>query len=118
MIFPFFLNIPAIWRLTGFDVADWKDNLLKVEPSVLPDGVKAAGLIGQYIIVKNSERSDGSYLIKDVRENGTVISLGDKTLIERFVDPKDYDKGYIYNVAEGDEFTIPLSVTWQKEITE
>ena len=103
-------------KLAGFDVSDWKDNLLKVGPSVLPDGVKAADLIGQYIIVKNSERSDGSYLIRDVRENGTVISLGDKTLIERFIDRKDYDKGYIYNVAEGDEFTIPLSVMWQKEV--
>ena len=103
-------------KLAGFDVSDWKDNLLKVEPSVLPEGVKAADLIGQYIIVKNSERSDGSYLIRDVRENGTVISLGDKTLIERFIDPKDYDKGYIHNVAEGDAFTIPLSITWQKEV--
>ncbi len=100
-------------KLSGFDVTDWNDNLLKVQPSVLPDGVEATDLIGRYIIVDNSERSDGSYLIKDVRENGTVISLGDKTLIERFIDPKDYDKGYIYNVVEGDEFTIPLSVAFE-----
>ncbi len=50
-------------KLTGFDVSDWKDNLLKVEPSVLPEGVAADDLIGQYIIVKNSERSDGSYRV-------------------------------------------------------
>ncbi len=98
-------------KLAGFDVSDWRDNLLKVESSVLLEGVAAGDLIGQYIIVKNSERSCGSYPIKDIRENGTVISLGDKTLVERFVDPQDYSKGVIYSVAEGDEFTIPLSVS-------
>ncbi len=103
-------------RLTGFDVSDWKDNLLKVEPSVLPEGVAADDLIGQYIIVKNSERSCGCYLIKDIRENGTVISLGDKTLVERFVDRNDYSKGVVYNVAEGDEFTIPLSVSFKPQV--
>ncbi len=102
-----------VGTLTGFDVSDWKDNLLKVQPSVLPEGVATDDLVGQYIIVKNSERSCGCYLIRDIRENGTVISLGDKTLVERFVDPKDYSKGVIYNVAEGDEFTIPLSATCQ-----
>ncbi len=105
-------------RLTGLDVSDWQDNLLKVEPSVLPEGVVADDLIGQYIIVNNYERSCGCYRIKDIRENGTVISLGDKTLVERFVDREDYSKGVIYNVAEGDEFTIPLSVTFRKETPE
>ena len=65
-------------RLTGFDVSDWQDNLLMVEPSVLAEGMAADDLIGKYIIVKNSERSDGSYLIRDVRENGTVIVAGHK----------------------------------------
>ena len=90
---------------------------VKVEPSVLPEGVAADDLIGQYIIVRNSERSCGCYLIKDIRENGTVISLGDTTLVERFVDPNDYDKGVIYNVAEGDEFTIPLSAAFYRDGT-
>jgi hypothetical protein len=98
-------------RLTGFDVTDWEDNLLEVEPSVLQGGVTTEDLIGRHIIVANAERSDGCYVIRDVRENGTVISLGDMTLIERFVDASDYDQGYVYNVAEGDEFTIILSAT-------
>ena len=98
-------------RLTGLDVSNWQDNLLNVAPSVLRDGVVADDLIGRYIVVKNSERSDGSYLIRDVRESGALISLGDMTLVERFRDPSDYDKGALYNVAAGDAFTITLSVT-------
>lgn len=95
--------------LTGFDASDWGDNLLHLSTSVTPEGVSAEDLIGNYIIVRNSERSCGCYPIRDVHENGMVISLGDKTLVERFVDPNDYEKGIVYNVAEGDEFVIVVS---------
>lgn len=95
--------------LTGFDASDWRDNLLRLSTSVTPDGVRAEELIGNYIIVRNSERSCGCYPIRDVRDNGMVISLGDKTLVERFVDPNDYEQGVVYNVAEGDEFMIATS---------
>jgi hypothetical protein len=99
-------------RVTGLDVTDWQDNLLKVQPSLLRGGAAARELVGRYIVVKNSERADGSYLIKDVRENATIVSVGDMTLVERFRDPSDYSKGVVYNVAAGDEFTIPLSVSF------
>ena len=97
--------------LVAFDDSDWRDNMLMVEPSVFQEGISADDLIGRYIIIKNSERSDASYLIKDVREDGTVISIGDMTLVERFKDASDYEKGVIYNVAEGDEFTVILSAS-------
>jgi hypothetical protein len=98
--------------VSDIDASDWRDNLLVVEPSVLTAGADKADLVGRHIIVKSSTRSDACYVIEDIRENGTVISLGDKSLVEQFIDPNDYDKGYVYTVSAGDEFVIPLGASY------
>jgi hypothetical protein len=89
---------------------DWRDNRIILDTSVLQGGLTAEDLIGRYIIVENEARSDACYEIRDVRDDGTVISTGDETLIERLADAKDLSAGYITTVKPGESFTIPLDL--------
>jgi hypothetical protein len=87
---------------------DWRDNRIILDESILQGGITAEDLIGRYVIVENEARSDACYEIRDVRDDGTVISTGDETLIERLADAKDLSAGYITTVKRGESFTIPL----------
>ncbi len=104
------LTLPAS-ALRG-TLASWDDSdparvLLKLEGVELarerPDDV-----VGRYIIFENSERSDASYRIEEVVD-ATTVRIDTFSLVERFVDPSDYDQGLIYTIAPGDAFTIALS---------
>ena len=69
-------------------------------------------LAGKYIYVDNTHVVDNAgYLIERVEktENGARLYLGNTTLITAYVDDYDFDKGYQYNVIEGQSFRIPLS---------
>jgi hypothetical protein len=88
---------------------DWRDNRIVLDSSVLQDGIAAEDLIGRHIIVTNEARSDACYVIEAVEEGGMVISTGEKTLIERLVDPRDLSAGFVTTVKPGETFLIPLS---------
>lgn len=93
-------------RLAGWDDSDDTDIRLKlVEP--LP---QRHDLVGRYILIANTERSDASYRIEKVVD-GQTLSIGGQSLVERFVDPLDYGKGLIHNVEPGQAYRIPLSTT-------
>jgi hypothetical protein len=94
-------------RLSGWETSDSGHTLLHLD-TPLPD----ANLEGAYVLVQNSERSDASYRIEEVIDSNTV-SIGSVSLIERYVDPKDYGKGMVTTVARGDPFLIPLSAVWR-----
>jgi len=100
-------------KLVSADDSDPDDVVLKLDRPLQDQGVSAQGLVGRYIIFDNAERSDASYEIMAVRDDNT-ISIGDMTLIERFVDPEQYDKGVVYNVVPGEAYRIHLSATWSK----
>ncbi len=88
---------------------DWRDNRIILDAPVVSDGISADDLIGRHIIVANEARSDACYLIRGVSEDGREISTGEKTLIERLVDPRDLSAGYVTTVKAGETFRIPLS---------
>jgi hypothetical protein len=88
--------------LAGFDDSDPARVLLHLDGADLTDEVE-----GRYVIIDNSERSDASYLIEEVVDADTV-QIHAPSLVERMVDRRDYSKGVVYTIAEGDEFVIPL----------
>jgi hypothetical protein len=95
--------------LSAWDDTNPADVLLNLQP---PLGEQ--DLEGRYIVFDNAERSDASYLIKRVVDPQT-ISIGSNSLIERFVDPEDYEKGVLHTIAPGDAFAVALSAVWQRE---
>ncbi len=69
-------------------------------------------LIGRYIYINNSGSSNGVYRIEGA-ENGeqgnVVLSLGDVSFINGFVNTSKLDEGYTYNISAKQTFRIPLS---------
>lgn len=72
-------------------------------------------LIGKFIYVNNDGIRNGAYQIKGIKKKyGKFVTLdiGDVTLIRSWMDINDFTKGFIYDVAVGAKFTIPLVKTW------
>lgn len=76
------------------------------DQNTLPD------LTGKYIYVENDKVRNASYKIKGARiqdDGKIVLDIGDITTIRQWADPNDFSKGYIYDMAEGARFSIPLT---------
>jgi hypothetical protein len=68
-----------------------------------------------HIYVENDGARNAVYEIKQVRpgEGGAyALSIGDKTPIRQFANDADLSSGYVYDIAEGASFRIPLTATW------
>lgn len=69
-------------------------------------------LAGRYIYVENDGQRNASYRIlgASVQPNNTmVLNIGGTSLIRKYVDSGDFSKGFVYDLAEGAAFRIPLS---------
>ena len=84
------------------------DNYIEI---ALDTPVEASELSGRLINIENDSAQNGAYLIKSATVNGTTatLNIGDVTLIRGFKDAENRDAGYIYNITNGDSFSIPLS---------
>ncbi|MBQ2743676.1 MAG: S-layer homology domain-containing protein, partial [Oscillospiraceae bacterium] len=73
----------------------------------------ASLLVDKQIIINNEKVENAAYTIKSAVADGNVVTLdiGDITLIDGLVDYTDISKGYTYNIAVGEKFTIPLTYT-------
>ncbi len=75
-------------------------------------------LPGRWIYVETDGWRNGAYKILEAEaENGNRVrlDLGNTTLIRRFVDSHDFDRGYEYNIAADAEAIIPLSRAYRRE---
>lgn len=102
------LQLPAAelqGTLAGWDDSDPARVLLHLDGPDLTENV-----VGRYVIFDNSERSDASYLIEEVVDADT-IRISAPSLVERMVDPRDYSRGVVYTIAEGDAFVIAMTGT-------
>lgn len=80
-------------------------NLGNVDPS---------RLVGMTIFVDNDGQRNAAYLVRGVETLGTnryKLDIGDTTLIRSYVDANDFSQGFVYDVAPGAGFVIPLSST-------
>lgn len=69
-------------------------------------------LIGKTLIVDNGGNRNAAYRIRNAADLGAgryKLDIGDVTLIRAFADPNDFSQGFVYDVAEGMPFRIPLT---------
>ena len=69
-------------------------------------------LTGRFIYVDNDGTQNAAYPImraESTGEGSTTLYLGNNTLIRSYKDSTDVNGGYLYNIAEGQSFRIPLS---------
>ncbi|MBQ7118730.1 MAG: heparinase II/III family protein, partial [Oscillospiraceae bacterium] len=73
--------------------------------------VDVEALAGKFVYIENDGAENGVYKIQSAREvDGKIeLNIGDVSLIRKFVDVNNEDKGYVYNIAEGNALRIPLS---------
>ncbi|GIP32497.1 heparinase II/III family protein [Paenibacillus sp. J2TS4] len=105
---------PGQARLTGTVTDFTRDLSVSNELVVTMDlsGKQPEDLIGQWLFAENDQIRNAAYQVRGIEalgENQYSIQLGDITLIRSFVDVNDFSKGYVYDVAPGASFVIPLT---------
>ncbi|MBR5272897.1 MAG: heparinase II/III family protein, partial [Clostridia bacterium] len=70
--------------------------------------VKPEDLIGKYIYVSSSQPGNATYEIKGASKSGSnyVLDIGDITLVDKLDDAGNY----VYKIAAGGTFRIPVSI--------
>ncbi|MDF2671127.1 MAG: bacterial Ig-like protein [Paenibacillus sp.] len=76
------------------------------------NGVPAQDLLGKYIHVTNDGVRNAVYRIEAVTTTGTnqyALSIGQATPIRQYVNDNNFNQGFVYDVAVGQSFAIPIS---------
>ena len=93
------------------DFENWIDvNINAVDGMTIEDVRK--DITGRYIYIKNDGKESGAYKILGTAQNGdgTVrLDIGTVSTVRSFRDSYNFDGGYVYNIAEDQEFVIPTS---------
>jgi hypothetical protein len=72
-------------------------------------------VVGSYVYVDNDGVRNAVYKIAGATRTDArtlVLDIGDVTTIRGYADPEDFDKGYVYDVADGAAARIPLTREW------
>ncbi|RKN84289.1 OmpL47-type beta-barrel domain-containing protein [Paenibacillus ginsengarvi] len=75
-------------------------------------GATLDDVVGATIVVANDGVRNAAYRIIGAADLGSGryrLDIGESTLIRSFVDPNDFSKGYVYDIAQGAAFRIPLT---------
>src|SRR5690606_38098182 len=77
----------------------------------------ASGVTDSQIIFDNDKERNACYDIlhaeKEMNDPLTwKITCGPGSFVRGFVDENNYGKGYVYNIAEGQKFEIPLTTVY------
>ncbi|MBR2180347.1 MAG: heparinase II/III family protein, partial [Oscillospiraceae bacterium] len=75
------------------------------------DEVNTDAIIGSLINVENDGEENGAYRITSAEKTGNILTvgIGDVTLIRGYKDVYNRDKGYHFNIENGQRATIALS---------
>jgi len=99
-------------KVTGFQTENAFENYIDVEI----DCTDLSDLAGKYIYVDNDGVQNAAYQILSATDSaeglktGSVrLDVGTVTLIRGHKDKDDVDKGYIYNIKEGQSFSVPTA---------
>ncbi len=73
--------------------------------------VDVEALSGKYVYVENGGVDNSVYRIERAEYAGDdiVLDIGTVSVIRSYVDANDIDRGYVYNVAQGQSLRIPIS---------
>lgn len=102
----------AVTELTGTVTDFTRELAMENEIRVRADqAVEPEELVGRYIQVANDGKENGCYRIESARSDGGELALdiGSISPVRSYRDNKDFSKGYVYNIGEGQRFRIPLS---------
>ena len=92
------------------DFENWID--IKLNPSDKDTEEVLHDIMGRYIYINNDGKESGAYKILGAKENGdgTVrLDIGTVSTVRSFRNSNDVNGGYVYNIAEDQEFVIPTS---------
>lgn len=111
-------RLPGVCSACTGAVADFTkalttENTIEITPDAMP--TTCAALTGKYIHIANDGQRSAVYRILGVRqlENGNLLlDIGNISLIRQFRDKYDSDKGFVYDIENGQSFRIPLSHTF------
>ncbi|MBD2864614.1 heparinase II/III domain-containing protein [Paenibacillus oceani] len=85
-------------------------NHMDIQMAVYGGGVP--DVIGKWIFVDNDGVRNAAYEIKDVTPLGGGLyrlSVGDATFVRSYVNAADFSQGFVYDIAAGSAFRIPLT---------
>lgn len=98
--------------VTSFTQTLSQHNEIVVE--VAGSSVLPADLVGKSVIIQNDGVGNAAYTVQGVTvvdDTHMKLDIGDITLVRSYKDPNDFSKGFIYNIAAGASFRIPLTYT-------
>ncbi|MFW6598953.1 heparinase II/III domain-containing protein [Propionibacteriaceae bacterium Y2011] len=75
-----------------------------------------AELVGTYIYIANDGVRNAVYRIEGASAAGAdavELDLGGQTLIRGYIDPEDFEAGYVYDIEVGAAARIPLTAEWE-----
>ncbi|MFC3771826.1 heparinase II/III family protein [Paenibacillus sp. GCM10012303] len=99
-------------KVTGFTKELRDRNTITVQLEGTAEAEELQTLAGRFVYVANDGVRNAVYRIRSAYAGpggGTVLDIGDMTLIRSYADPEDYAKGFVYDIKEGAALYIPLS---------
>jgi hypothetical protein len=99
-------------KVTGFTKEPSGRNTITVQLEGTAEAAELATLAGRFVYVASDGIRNAVYRIWSAYAGpggGTVLDIGDMTLIRSYADPEDYAKGFVYDIKEGAALYIPLS---------
>ncbi|MBE6965795.1 MAG: hypothetical protein E7441_07155 [Ruminococcaceae bacterium] len=91
------------------DISEENEITVRFEKELTDEAIEA--LAGEHIYIDSDGRDNAVYKIEGASGSGSEVTLdiGDVTPVRSYRNPSEPGKGYIYNIAEGSNFYIPLS---------
>lgn len=99
-------------KVVSGKVADFTKELSKENLIAIRTDADVDDITGKLVVIENGkENRDGAYKILDVTKDGgnAVVNVGRVTLIRSYKDSMEPEKGYIYNISEGQDAKISIS---------
>ena len=101
--------------VTDFTKGLTTNNFIQVQMDL--HGKPLQELVGEWLYIENDGIRNAVYQIKGIESlggNHYRISIGDYTTVRSYLDVTDLSKGYLYDFAAGNAFTIPLAYSSSK----
>lgn len=99
-------------KVSGFTKEQSERNAITVQFDRPAEAADLEALAGRFVYIANDGVRNAVYRIGRAYAGsggGTVLDIGDMTLLRAYADAEDYDKGFLYDIKENAELYIPLS---------
>ena len=97
-------------KISGFTEGLSTNNYIDITPD---KAVSPESLAGKYIFIEHDGVGNAAYeiLSAEKKADGDIrLDIGTVTTVRKYMDAKDFDKGYEYNIAKKQKFVISMPV--------